>query len=319
MKKNTDNLFWGIVLILLACAALAQQLGYIDFNALSTNTWTWVFAGISALFFLRYIFSGLKRWGYLFPACILAAISIIITLADRGIADAFLGSLIFIAVAIPFFAAFLTSVRGNWWALIPAFSCLMLAAIIYFSDSAAGEWIGALFMYGVGVPFLLVYLFNKNRRWALIPGLILVGIGTLALVSVMNAWAPIVVTLLIAAAFFYVYFSRPAAWWAVIPAGLLASIGLSSVLSLPLFGQLSNTTFPNGLMFLGWAATFYYLWTQRSRVPTEWAGVPAIIFLIVAIVQLVLGAANEIGMIVLLFAAGILLVFFGLRPRKTTE
>jgi len=316
MKRNTDNLFWGIVLILLACAVLAQQMGYIDFNALSTNTWTWVFAGISLLFFLRYLFTGLKSWGYLFPACILAAISIIITLADRGMADAFLGSLIFIAIAIPFFVAFLTSVRGNWWALIPAFSCLMLAAIIYFSDSATGEWIGALFMYAVGVPFLLVYLFNRNRRWALIPGLILVGIGTLALVSGMNNYANIVVTLMIAAAFFFVYFTRPKNWWAVIPAGLMASIGLSSILSLPLLGEFANTTFPAGLMFLGWAATFYYLWTQRSKVPTEWAGVPAIIFLIVAIVQLALGAVNEIGMIVLLFAGGILLIYFGLRPRK---
>lgn len=319
MKRNTGNLFWGIALILLACAVLAQQMGYVDFNALSANTWTWVFAGISGLFFLGYLLSGLKSWGLLFPACILAAISAIIGLSERGIADTFLGSLIFIAIAIPFIVAFFTNIRGNWWALIPAFSCLMLAAIVGFSDTVAGEWIGALFLFGVGVPFLLVYLFNRNRRWALIPGLILVGIGTLALVSTLNTYANIVVAFVIAAVFFYVYFSRPGSWWALIPAGLMASIGLSSLLSMPLLGDFAHTTFPTGVMFLGWAATFYYLWTQRSKVTTEWAGIPAIVFLIVAIVQLVLGAVNEIGMIVLLFAGGILLIYFGMRPRKTTE
>ena len=221
MKRNTDNLFWGIVLILAAAAFLAQDLGYIDFNALSSNTWTWVFAGISVLFFLSYLFSGLKKWGYLFPACILASLSIIITLADKGIADAFLGSLIFIAIAIPFLVAFLTNIRSNWWALIPAFGTLVLAAIVYFADTAAGEWIGALFMYGVGVPFLLVYLFNRERRWALIPGFILVGIGTIALVSVMSSWVNIIVTLVLAVIFFYVYFTRKESWWALIPAGLL--------------------------------------------------------------------------------------------------
>jgi hypothetical protein len=319
MKRNTGSLFWGIALILLACAVLAQQMGYVDFNALSANTWTWVFAGISGLFFLAYLVSGLKNWGFLFPACILAAIAFIIAMTDSGIADTFFGSLIFIAVAIPFIVAFFTNMRGNWWALIPAFSLLMLSAIVYFADTAAEEWVGALFLYGVGVPFLLVYLFNRNRRWALIPGLILVGIGTLALVSALNTYANIVVTFLIAAVFFYVYFSRRTSWWALIPAGLMASIGLSSLLSMPLLGDFAYTTIPSGVMFLGWAATFYFLWTQRSKVTTEWAGIPALVFLIVAIVQLVLGAVNEIGMIVLLFAGGILLIYFGMRPRKTAE
>ena len=319
MKRNTDNLFWGIALILAAVAFLAQDLGYIDFNALSTNHWTWVSAGIGALFLLGYLLSGLKKWGYLFPACIMVSLAVIITLSDKGIADAFLGSLIFIAIAIPFLVAFLTNVRSNWWALIPAFSCLVLAAMIYFADTGADEWIGALFMYGVGIPFLLVYFFNKDRRWALIPGFILVGIGTIALASAMSGWVNIIVTLVLAAIFFYVYFTNSGSWWAVIPAGLLASIGLNSILILPFLGEFAKTSIPTGLMFLGWATTFYYLWTQRTKMPTEWAGIPAIVFVIVAIVQIVLGAINETGMIVLLFVGGILLVYFGLQPKKSTD
>ena len=317
MKKNTDNLFWGIILILAAIGVLAQQQGYVDFEALSTNTWTWVFAGAGLLFLVRYLISGLKKWGYLFPACVLGALAVIIALAETGKNDEFLGSLIFIAVAIPFLVAFLTNIRENWWALIPAFGCLVLATVINFADTVAGEWIGALIMYGIGLPFLLVYLVNRTRRWALIPGLILVGIGTLSLVSVINAWANIFVSLVIAGIFFYVYFTRPERWWALIPAGMMTSIALGSILSLPFLGAFASTSIPTGIMFLGWAGTFYYLWLQRAKAPTDWARIPAIVFLIVAVVQLVLGAISEIGMIVLLFAGGILLIYFGLHPKKT--
>ena len=128
-----------------------------------------------------------------------------------------------------------------------------------------------------------------------------------------------IVTLVLAGIFFYVYFTRKEAWWAMIPAGLMASISLNSILSQPFLGEFAKTSIPTGLMFLGWSATFYYLWTQRTKIPTEWAGIPALVFVIVAIVQLVLGAINEVGMIVLLFAGGILLIYFGLRPRKITD
>jgi hypothetical protein len=317
MKKNSENLFWGIILILVAFGVLAQRQEYIDFNALSANTWTWIFAGAGLLFLVRYLLSGLKKWGYLFPACILGALAVIVTLAEAGKADAFLGSLIFISIAIPFLVAFLTKMRENWWALIPAFGCLLLAAVINFEDKVAGEWIGALVMYGIGLPFLLVYLVNRTRRWALIPGLILVGIGTLLLVNVVNDWANIFVSMLIAATFFYVYFTQPERWWALIPAGIMASIALESMLTLPFLGAFASTSIPTGIMFLGWAGTFYYLWLQREKSPTGWARIPAIVFVIVAIVQLVLGAISEIGMIVLLFAGGILLIYFGLRPIKS--
>jgi hypothetical protein len=317
MKKNTDNLFWGIILILAAFGVLAQQQGYIDFNAMSANTWTWIFAGAGLLFLVRYLVSGLKNWGYLFPACVLGALAIIIALAEAGKADAFLGSLIFIAIAIPFLVAFLSNIRENWWALIPAFGCLVLATVINFADTVAGEWIGALFMYGIGLPFLLVYFVNRSRRWALIPALIMIAIGTMILLSLVSQWAAFLVPLFISAVFFYVYTTQPERWWALISAGIMASIALESILTLPLLGAFATTSIPTGIMFLGWAGTFYYLWLKREKFPTEWARIPAIVFVIVAIVQLVLGAMSEIGMIVLLFAGGILLIYFGLRPKKT--
>jgi hypothetical protein len=318
MKKNTSNLFWGIILILAALAVLAQQQGFIDFQSLSPTVWTWVFAGTGLLFLVGYLVSGLKNWGLLFPACILGALSAIITLAESGRAEPFLGSLILIAVAIPFLVAFLLNVRGNWWALIPSFSLLVVAAIIVLADKVAGEWIGALVMFSVGLPFLVVYLTNRSHQWALIPAFTTIAIGVLILVSMASHWAAVLVPLVISAPFFYIYFTRPDQWWALIPAGILASIGVESLLSLSLLGDFAETSIPTGIMFLGWAGTFYLLWKRRKTVSTSWAQIPAIVFVIVAIVQLILGAFSEIGMIVLLFLGGILLLYQGLRPKKTT-
>jgi hypothetical protein len=317
MKKSTDNLFWGILLIVAAFAVLAQQQGYVDFNTLLPSTWSWIFAVGGLLFLVRYLVSGLKDWGWLFPACILGALAIIISLANVGAAEPFLGSILFIAIAIPFLVVFLLHIRSNWWALIPAFSCLVMAAIISFAEKVPGEWIGALVMYSVGLPFLLVYLVKRTRRWALIPAFATIAIGTLTLLSMTNEWVGVFVTLAISIPFFYVYVTQPGAWWAFIPAGMLASISVEALLTLPFLGSFANTSLPSGIMFLGWAGTFYFLWRQRDKYPTSWAQIPAMVFAIVAIVMLVLGAMSEIGMIVLLFVGGILLIYFGLRPRKT--
>ena len=316
MKDRKNSLFWGIILILAAAAILAQTQGLIDFRSLSPNWVTWIFAGVGLLFLVRYLISGLKEWGWLFPACILGALAAIIILAESGVNDAWLGSFVLIAVAIPFLVAFLLNIRGNWWALIPSFSCLVVAAIIALADRVPGEWIGALVMFSVGLPFLVVYLVNRSRRWALIPAFTTIAVGALILLSMAKTWTAVLVPFFIAIPFFYVYFTQPKNWWALIPAGFTASIGVEAILAQPFLGAFANTAIPVGIMFLGWAGTFYLLWLRRTSVPTAWANVPAIIFVIIAIIQILLGALAEIGLIVLLFAGGALLLFYGLRPKK---
>ena len=316
MKDRRNNLFWGIILILVAAAVLAQQQNLINFESLSTTWWTWIFAGIGLLFLVRYLISGLKEWGWLFPACILGALAAVIILAESGTNDAWLGSLILIAVAIPFLVAFLLNVRGNWWALIPSFSCLVVAAIIFLAEQVPGEWIGALVMFAVGLPFLVVYLVNRSRQWALIPAFCTMAVGVIILLSMTSNWAGVLVPLFIALPFFYVYFTQPKNWWALIPAGILTSICIEVLLTLPFMGAFARTAIPVGIMFLGWAGTFFLLWLRRANAPTAWANFPAIVLLIVAAIQVVLGAFAEMGLIVLMFIGGAVLLYFGFRPKK---
>jgi len=320
MKKNTESIYWGVLLILAALAVLAQKLGYIDFSHISNTFWTWVFVGVAVVFFLRYLFSKLKEWGFLFPATIFTALAFIVTYADRGVKGEFLGSLIFIAVAIPFIVAFLTNIKTNWWALIPAFACSVLAFIINYASSIRGEWIGALVMFSIGLPFLLVFLVNRSQRWAIIPGGILVAIGLISLASMAGQWVAMLVPFIIAIPFFIVYLVQPKHWWALIPAGIIFFSGLNGLMTLPFLSGLAKFSLPAVIMFLGWAGTFYFLWLKRNQYPTAWARVPAMIFSIVAVVLLVLGATqSEIGLIALLFIGGIFLLVMGLRPKKVLQ
>jgi hypothetical protein len=72
--------------------------------------------------------------------------------------------------------------RANWWAVIPGFVLLSLAALMAFdwlAPELGGDWEGALFLGGIGLAFWVVYLASRENWWAVIPGGVLL---TLALV-----------------------------------------------------------------------------------------------------------------------------------------
>jgi hypothetical protein len=117
--KKTASLFWGIALILLSIALLADRLGYINFEKISDNTWVFIFGGAAILFLLSYFLNGVRQWGWLFPALISAALSLTIWLATNNIEGSFLGAPILTAVTLPFYVGFAIN-RRNWGLLIPA-------------------------------------------------------------------------------------------------------------------------------------------------------------------------------------------------------
>ncbi len=62
--------------------------------------------------------------------------------------------------------------RTNWWGLIPGFTLLGVASLLYldyFSPQLADALGGALVLGGVGIAFLAVYLADRRNWWAIIP------------------------------------------------------------------------------------------------------------------------------------------------------
>jgi hypothetical protein len=87
-------------------------------------------------------------------------------------------------LALAFGHIYLTARAERWWAILPGGFMLVLAVVVGASSYvAATETLAALLFIGLGLVFFLLYLLDGKRRqwWALIPGIVLVLFGVLAL------------------------------------------------------------------------------------------------------------------------------------------
>jgi hypothetical protein len=320
MKTKWINITWGVVLVLAGGIFLAQNMGWVALQSLSF--WMLAFAGASLLFFVTYFVDGVQKWGWLFPACILGGVAATMALANAGMDDAWIGAPVLVGCALPFLVAYLVDRRGNWWALIPTWVLAVVSTITIIVDRMPDEWIGTLVMWGIGLPFLVVYLTDRSRWWALIPGGILVVIGvipaltTFASENLVGAFVMLVISL----PFFVVYFARQENWWALIPAGILASLGVVALLSGPRGFEPEKAGWLNGVLFLGAGLTFALLWLRRSSAPTEWARYPALVLLLVGLLALALGQGLQ-GFLwpIVIIALGIWVLLSALRPKRQLE
>ena len=103
MKAKTINAIWGIVLILAGGLFLAQNAGWI--GEPPEQLWKFIFAGLSLLFFASYFINGVTQWGWLFPACIFGALSVITFMGENRSESPLLGSLLMWSIAAPFLVA----------------------------------------------------------------------------------------------------------------------------------------------------------------------------------------------------------------------
>lgn len=315
MNINRSSLFWGILLIAGGGLALARQMGYID--QFSDQVWVWIFAVISLLAFLNYALSGWRQWGWLFPAGIFGGLAITIALASNNVDNAAVASSLFFGLTLPFAAAYLTDRAHNWWALIPGGVMLFIALTTLLVDTAGGEWVGALFLFMIALSFLLVYLSNRTRTWALLVAYI---VGVLAIGPLMaigggrNAeyYGPIFL-LGVALPFFYLYFRSAQNWWAIIPAGVTAVLGIIAWLAIAgLIRNADEGGFANAVLMGGLAATFAVVWLRHAR---PWAKIVTIVLAAVAVVSAFFGSYSEILWPLAIILAGVYLFYIALRPK----
>lgn len=316
MKARVINAVWGLVLIAVGIFFLLDNFNVIP--ELADTTWAVIFAGLSVAFFGTYLASGVKNWGWLFPAFILGGIAAIIFLAISNIDGPFLGTIILWCVAAPFLVAFLINRKENWWALIPMWVLLAVGVIPLVADQVRGEWIAIWVLSATALPFVVTYLANRKANWwALIPaGAILFPV---AIIGMTMAGKPELIgsfiLFLISIPFFIVYLASTANWWAWIPAGIVASIGVM-ILFISIGGIFDHPAIASGILFLGWTLTFLFLWLRRGTHRTDWAKWPALGLGIVAAILLTVGETNFIGPIILLLVGG-WLILRNFLPKKS--
>ena len=315
MNVNKSGLFWGLLLIIGGGVALAQQFGYMD--QLPESVWMWVFALISLVGLISYLTSGLKEWGWLFPAGIFGGLAVTVAMATNHVDNAAVGSPLFFGLLLPFAVAYLTDRTRNWWALIPGGVMLFLAMTTLLVDNVGGEWIGSLFLFLIGLSFLVVYLNNLTRTWALLVAYIM---GVLSIAPAMSsggrdtaAYFGSVFLLAIALPFFVVYLRSNENWWAIIPAGVMTT--LSIIAGLAIAGLIRNENqggYANALLMGGLAVTFSVVWLRHAK---EWAKVVTLVLAALAVASIFFASYTEIFWPVAIILAGGYLLFTAMRPK----
>lgn len=123
--------------------------------------------------------------------------------------------------------------RRQWWALIPGFILLGAAMLIVNSENEfiTDQQAGALFLFSIALPFLLIYLADRRQWWALILGgvLTVIALITFPASSQISGQAIAAIMLFgLAAVFALVRFATrasPYTGWATWVAIILAVIG----------------------------------------------------------------------------------------------
>ena len=167
---------------------------------------------------------------------------------------------IFALAGLVFLSVFITN-REHWWALIPGFVLLGIGAIILldtYTPGGAGELAGVIFLGGIGLAFLLVYLVNRENWWAIIPA------GVMATLAVVAGLSQVLTGFETGGIFFLglgLTFALVAILptpegqmrWAFIPAGILLLMGLLITAAMT---SLLGILWPFALILIG----LFFIW-----------------------------------------------------------
>ncbi len=191
--KNLDfRILIGAALVLLGVLLLLQRVGF--FAGLLEVFWGVVFLAGAAFFLWRFASDSSRDWWAAIPGFALVG------LAGEILVPPALGNwhgLLFLgALGLGFWAVYLAG-RERWWAIIPGGVLITLGFIALLTERLGTQDTGPVLFAGLGITFLLVAILAR-KRWAYIPGILLLVFGSLlgtAFATAVNFVWPLVLIL----------------------------------------------------------------------------------------------------------------------------
>lgn len=202
---------------------------------------------------------------------------------------------------------------------------LILGGILFLLQNL-GIFQGSDLFWGVslavaGILFLGVFYGDRQHWWALIPGMVLLSIGVLILLS---AFVPgfdeglggLIILAGIGLGFIFVYLADHAHWWALIPGGILVTLGIVAASD-----QFVSEGATGGILFVGFGLTFLVVALAPNPAgKMRWALVPAVVLAIFGLI--IFFAAENMLVYILPLAfiiAGGVMVWRALRSRQSAQ
>lgn len=165
--------------------------------------------------------------------------------------DAPVWSLILAAFGL-FFLVLYGVDRTQWWALIPGLVILGIAAAVFLAeqDLVEGYIVATIILTGVSLPFLLIFVSDRQHWWALIPALTMAGVAAGVFLEGIGAIGGEAVGGFvvggISLGFVSIYLIDRQQWWALIPGGIMGVVAFFLLLA-----TAADLVFPAALILLG--------------------------------------------------------------------
>lgn len=179
MKQLGVRVAAGILLIVLGGLFLLQTLGILA-NLLSL-LWPLLFALGGAVFVYVFLLNR-ESWWAIIPGLTLLGIAALMALSELfpRLGAVWGGAMVLGAIGASFVIVYLVKPE-RWWAIIPSGVLLTLAAVSVLSSFWTGAESGGLLFLGLGLTFGVLSLVPTPQgrlRWALIPAIVLLIIGS---------------------------------------------------------------------------------------------------------------------------------------------
>ena len=154
-----------------------------------------------------------------------------------------------------FFLSLFFQNRANWWALIPGFTLLSVAALIavgYLFPRLSEALGGVIILGGIGLSFLVIYIVQRENWWAIIPAGVMLTLASISLLeNVASLETPGIFFLGLGLTFALVALlptNEGRQRWAWIPATVLLLMGMFIMLAA---GQWIGYLWPVALILVG--------------------------------------------------------------------
>lgn len=172
--RSRIGLTWvgGIALLAFGAVLLLGQI-----FSMPTGYWAISLIASGVVFAAIFLLDQDHWWG-LIPAYALVAGGVFLAVADDT-DSSWAGIYWPLVIVAPFVAVFATNPKQRWWALIPAYSMLVIGVGMALINDLTDLWIPAFLSFAIAPPFFVVYAVDTKRAWALVTGGItaLVGVG----------------------------------------------------------------------------------------------------------------------------------------------
>ncbi len=211
--------------------------------------------------------------------------------------------------------------RSEWGFLITTYALWAVALLIVLAELniLPGTFIAIYVLAAIALPFVVVYVRNRENWWALIPAYVLLAIAVMIGLTewhiLPDAFVATYVLVAIALPFIVVFLRDRTNWWALIPAYVLVVIGI--MVALIDAGVLGDLMIPAYIMF-AIAIPFFVVYLSDTK--EWWPLIPAGIMTIIGSAFILsAGAARYLGAVALIAVGILILLRQFLHPKSADE